>query len=137
MEATLTPQRAAIAGRILKEIVDRLQFLDDMGLEYLTLSPRLGPRCPAGSRSISRTCASCWRCCTRWWLPGNSVIVIEHNLEVIKTADWVLDLGPEGGEGGGRIVAAGTPETVAATDGSHTGRFLRPLLTMPGRRKRA
>ena len=59
---------------------------------------------------------------------GNTVVVIEHNLEVIKTADWVLDLGPEGGEGGGMIVAEGTPETVAATAASHTGRFLRPLL---------
>jgi len=59
---------------------------------------------------------------------GNTVVVIEHNLEVIKTADWVLDLGPEGGEGGGMIVAEGTPETIAAHPGSHTGRFLRPLL---------
>ncbi|MCW8086145.1 excinuclease ABC subunit UvrA [Sabulicella glaciei] len=59
---------------------------------------------------------------------GNTVIVIEHNLEVIKTADWVLDLGPEGGEGGGRIVAQGTPEEVAANPESHTGRFLRPIL---------
>jgi excinuclease ABC subunit A len=59
---------------------------------------------------------------------GNTVIVIEHNLEVIKTADWVLDLGPEGGEGGGRIVAQGTPEDVAAAAESHTGRFLRPIL---------
>jgi len=59
---------------------------------------------------------------------GNSVLVIEHNLEVIKTADWILDLGPEGGEGGGRIVAEGTPEQVAAAEGSHTGRFLAPLL---------
>ncbi|HTR18060.1 MAG TPA: excinuclease ABC subunit UvrA [Acetobacteraceae bacterium] len=59
---------------------------------------------------------------------GNSVVVIEHNLEVIKTADWILDLGPEGGDGGGRIVAAGTPETIAAAPESHTGRFLAPLL---------
>ena len=59
---------------------------------------------------------------------GNTVVVIEHNLEVIKTADWVLDLGPEGGEGGGRLVVEGTPEDVAACSGSHTGRFLRPLL---------
>ena len=59
---------------------------------------------------------------------GNSVVVIEHNLEVIKTADWILDLGPEGGEGGGRIVAEGTPEQVAANSDSHTGRFLAPLL---------
>ncbi|WP_041247871.1 excinuclease ABC subunit UvrA [Komagataeibacter medellinensis] len=59
---------------------------------------------------------------------GNTVVVIEHNLEVIKTADWVIDMGPEGGDGGGRIVACGTPEDVAASPDSHTGRFLRPLL---------
>jgi excinuclease ABC subunit A len=63
---------------------------------------------------------------------GNTVVVIEHNLEVIKTADWILDLGPEGGEGGGRIVAAGTPEEVAAVKESHTGRFLAPILARDG-----
>ncbi|SDB70722.1 excinuclease ABC subunit UvrA [Belnapia rosea] len=71
---------------------------------------------------------------------GNTVVVIEHNLEVIKTADWLLDLGPEGGDGGGRIVAAGTPEDVAATEESHTGRFLAPLLAQAApvkKRKRA
>jgi len=59
---------------------------------------------------------------------GNTIVVIEHNLDVIKTADWVIDLGPEGGEGGGRIVAAGTPEQVAAAAGSYTGQYLAPLL---------
>jgi excinuclease ABC subunit A len=59
---------------------------------------------------------------------GNTVLVIEHNLDVIKTADWVVDLGPEGGNGGGTIVATGTPEDVAQVDDSWTGRFLRPLL---------
>jgi excinuclease ABC subunit A len=59
---------------------------------------------------------------------GNTVVVIEHNLEVIKTADWILDLGPGGGDGGGRIVADGTPEDIAAFPQSHTGRFLAPLL---------
>ncbi len=59
---------------------------------------------------------------------GNTVLVIEHNLDVIKTADWIVDLGPEGGSGGGRVVAEGTPEDVAKVAGSHTGRFLRPLL---------
>ncbi|HEY2133685.1 MAG TPA: excinuclease ABC subunit UvrA [Acetobacteraceae bacterium] len=69
---------------------------------------------------------------------GNTVVVIEHNLEVIKTADWILDLGPEGGDGGGRIVAQGTPEDVAASPESHTGRFLAPLLDVPKlKRKRA
>jgi excinuclease ABC subunit A len=62
---------------------------------------------------------------------GNTIIVIEHNLDVIKTADWLIDMGPEGGAGGGRVVVAGTPEDVAAFDGSHTGRFLRPLLARP------
>ncbi|HEX5325267.1 MAG TPA: excinuclease ABC subunit UvrA [Acetobacteraceae bacterium] len=59
---------------------------------------------------------------------GNTVVVIEHNLEVIKTADWILDLGPEGGDGGGRIVAEGTPEAIAASPHSYTGRFLAPML---------
>jgi excinuclease ABC subunit A len=59
---------------------------------------------------------------------GNTVVVIEHNLEVIKTSDWIVDLGPEGGDGGGEIVVAGTPETVAAEKRSYTGRFLAPVL---------
>ncbi|KAB2921048.1 MAG: excinuclease ABC subunit UvrA [Dechloromonas sp.] len=59
---------------------------------------------------------------------GNTIVVIEHNLDVIKTADWIVDLGPEGGAGGGRILAAGTPEQVAKCKTSHTGRFLKPLL---------
>ena len=59
---------------------------------------------------------------------GNSVVVIEHNLDVIKTADWIVDLGPEGGDGGGEIIAEGTPEEVAKVKGSHTGRFLKPML---------
>jgi excinuclease ABC subunit A len=59
---------------------------------------------------------------------GNTVIVIEHNLDVIKTADWIIDLGPEGGSGGGHIIAAGTPEEIANVKRSHTGRFLKPLL---------
>jgi excinuclease ABC subunit A len=61
---------------------------------------------------------------------GNTVLVIEHNLDVIKTADWIVDLGPEGGSGGGAVVAEGTPEQVAQVEASHTGRFLRPLLTL-------
>ena len=59
---------------------------------------------------------------------GNTVVVIEHNLDVIRTADWIVDLGPEGGGGGGRILAAGTPKVIAGVAGSHTGRFLKPLL---------
>ena len=59
---------------------------------------------------------------------GNTVLVIEHNLDVIKSADWIVDLGPEGGDGGGRVIVEGTPEQVAKTPESYTGRFLAPLL---------
>ena len=68
---------------------------------------------------------------------GNTVVVIEHNLEVIKTADWILDLGPEGGSKGGQIIATGTPEEIAAAKSSHTGLFLEPHLPRKSRRKRA
>jgi excinuclease ABC subunit A len=59
---------------------------------------------------------------------GNTVVVIEHNLDVIKTADWIIDVGPEGGDGGGRIVTSGRPEAVAKVPASHTGRFLQQVL---------
>jgi excinuclease ABC subunit A len=68
---------------------------------------------------------------------GNTVLVIEHNLDVIKTADWIIDLGPEGGDRGGTVVAAGTPEEVAAIETSHTGRYLRPHLDRKPRRRKA
>jgi excinuclease ABC subunit A len=68
---------------------------------------------------------------------GNTVVVIEHNLEVIKTADWIIDLGPEGGDGGGEIVASGTPEQVAKVARSYTGQYLKPLLKAPAKSKAA
>jgi excinuclease ABC subunit A len=68
---------------------------------------------------------------------GNTVLVIEHNLDVIKTADWIIDLGPEGGNRGGEIVAAGTPEEVAEVAASHTGRYLRTLLAKQPKKKRS
>jgi excinuclease ABC subunit A len=73
---------------------------------------------------------------------GNSIVVIEHNLDVIKSADWILDLGPEGGPDGGLVVACGTPEVVARAKGSHTGHHLAQLLraeptARPGGRARA
>ena len=68
---------------------------------------------------------------------GNTIVVIEHNLDVIKTADWIVDLGPEGGDGGGEIIAAGTPEQVAASKASFTGQYLKPLLKVEKRKKRA
>jgi len=67
---------------------------------------------------------------------GNTVVVIEHNLDVIKTADWVIDLGPEGGDGGGQIIATGTPEDVSQTRGSFTGEYLKPLLAAQRERER-
>ena len=71
---------------------------------------------------------------------GNTVLVIEHNLDVIKTADWIIDLGPEGGQRGGTVVAAGTPEQVVEVDASHTGQYLRQVLDgkcqVPGVRER-
>jgi excinuclease ABC subunit A len=60
---------------------------------------------------------------------GNTIVVIEHNLDVVKTADWIVDLGPEGGSGGGEIIATGTPEQVAEIKKSHTGRFLKDVLS--------
>jgi len=69
---------------------------------------------------------------------GNTVVVIEHNLEVVKTADWIVDLGPEGGDGGGEVVAAGTPEQIARNPASHTGAYLRAALAKrAGKRGRA
>ena len=59
---------------------------------------------------------------------GNSVLVIEHNLDVVKTADWLIDLGPEGGDGGGTVVCEGTPEEVAKVEASYTGQYLKPML---------
>jgi excinuclease ABC subunit A len=64
---------------------------------------------------------------------GNTVVVIEHNLDVIKTADWLVDLGPEGGDAGGTLVAEGTPEEIAGCPRSHTGEFLRPILGLNSR----
>jgi excinuclease ABC subunit A len=70
-------------------------------------------------------------CLQRLVEAGHSVLVIEHHLDVIKCADWILDLGPEGGHAGGQLIIAGTPETVAACPRSHTGRALRPYLDRP------
>jgi ABC-type glutathione transport system ATPase component len=67
---------------------------------------------------------------------GNTVVIIEHNLDVIKTADWLIDMGPEGGAGGGQVIAKGTPETVAASKASFTGKYLAPLLKRKVARRR-
>jgi hypothetical protein len=81
------------------------------------------------TRACSPPSASCWPTCPwRASDAGNTIVIIEHNLDVIKTADWLIDMGPEGGDGGGRIVAVGTPEDVAQSEASHTGRYLKRLL---------
>jgi excinuclease ABC subunit A len=68
---------------------------------------------------------------------GNTIVVIEHNLDVIKTADWIIDLGPEGGDGGGEVIATGTPEDVASNKKSFTGQYLKPLVAATPKKKRA
>jgi excinuclease ABC subunit A len=135
-------------------IADRLELLNDVGLGYLHLgqaattlsggeAQRVKLATELAKRDTGRTLYILDEPTTglhfedvrlllevlhRLVAKGNSVLVIEHNLDVIKTADWVLDLGPEGGVRGGEVVAAGTPEAVAKVAGSHTGRFLRRVL---------
>ena len=126
-----------------------LQTLHDVGLDYLKLGQpvadplrRRGPAHQAGPRAVPpqhrhdalhprradhrpalrRHPASCCKCCTASSTAGNTVVVIEHNLDVIKTADWIIDLGPEGGGGGGEVVCAGTPEEVADCEHRSPGR---------------
>jgi len=132
----------------------RLQTLNDVGLEYIRLgqpattlsggeAQRVKLSRELGKRSTGRTLyildepttglhfadiRKLLEVLDRLVEAGNTVVVIEHNLDVIKSADWIIDLGPEGGDGGGRIVARGTPETVARRKSSHTGKFLKPLL---------
>jgi excinuclease ABC subunit A len=135
-------------------IADRLELLNDVGLGYLHLgqaattlsggeAQRVKLATELARRDTGRTLYILDEPTTglhfedvrlllevlhRLVAKGNSVVVIEHNLDVIKTADWVLDLGPEGGVRGGEVVAAGTPEAVAMVEASHTGRFLKRML---------
>ena len=78
--------------------------------------------------STSRTSESCCKCCRLLSTTGNTVIVIEHNIDVIKTADYIIDMGPEGGEHGGEVMAVGTPEQVAKNKKSVTGSFIKTAL---------
>ncbi len=153
----LTVAEAMVVFAERPEVADRLRPLADVGLEYLRLGQPLStlsggeaqrvklaahlgregkahtlfifdePTTGLHLADIERLLA----CLTRLVERGHSLLVIEHNLEVIKCADWVIDLGPEGGDRGGTIVAAGPPETIAATPASHTGRFLRDALRGP------
>ena len=136
------------------KIVRRLRLLDEIGLGYLRLgqpattlsggeAQRIKIASHLAARKADRTLyildepttglhfddvAKLLAAFHKLLQAGNSILVIEHNLDVIKSADWVIDLGPEGGEHGGGIVAVGTPEQIATTGGSHTGRYLRPVL---------
>ena len=137
------------------KVVRRLHMLDEIGLGYLRLgqpattlsggeAQRIKIASHLSSRKTDRTLyildepttglhfddiATLLRAFRKLLQAGNSLLVIEHNLDVIKTADWVIDLGPEGGEAGGQIVAAGTPEQIAMAEASLTGQYLRPILS--------
>ena len=150
----LTIEDALTLFRNVPVLARRLQTLIDVGLSYLKLgqsattlsggeAQRLKLARELAKRDTGRTLyvldepttglhfhdiAQLLGVLQRLRDQGNTIIVIEHNLDVIKTADWVIDLGPEGGAGGGELIATGTPEDVAAVDASHTGRFLRPVL---------
>ena len=137
-----------------RDIVRVLQTLEDVGLGYLRLG-QSSPTLSGGeaqriklSRELARVATGktlyildepttglhfddirkLLRVLERLVETGNTVLVIEHNLDVIKSADWIIDLGPEGGAGGGRVLAIGTPEQVAQAPGSDTGRYLRQVL---------
>jgi len=93
---------------------------------YISLNePTTGP-------AFRRRWRNCWKCCTSWWMQGNSSSWIEHNLDVIKTADHLNRYGPEGGDGVAGIVAEGTPEEVAEVRREHTGRYLKPSCSPSG-----
>jgi excinuclease ABC subunit A len=133
--------------RNLPVIARHLETVSDVGLGYIklgqpapTLSGGEAPRVKLASELAKRATGRPFYILDirkllgvldRLVAAGNTVLVIEHNLDVIKTADWVIDLGPEGGDGGGDIVVVGSPETVAADPASHTGRYLRDVLELP------
>jgi excinuclease ABC subunit A len=150
----MTVSEALVFFSDIPNVADKLRLLDEVGLGYLrlgqpatTLSGGEAQRVKLAAHLSQKQgrhllyifdepttglhfddIAKLLRCFARLIDAGNSVLVIEHNLDVIKCADWVIDLGPEGGEKGGQVVAVGTPEQVAACRRSHTGRFLRQVL---------
>jgi excinuclease ABC subunit A len=144
-----------------RDIMRALQTLEDVGLGYIRLG-QSSPTLSGGeaqriklSRELARVATGrtlyildepttglhfedirkLLQVLNRLVEAGNSVLVIEHNLDVIKSADWVVDMGPEGGVGGGQLVAQGTPEEVAGVEGSHTGRYLRHVLQKARRQR--
>ncbi|GBQ62926.1 excinuclease ABC subunit A [Ameyamaea chiangmaiensis NBRC 103196] len=162
VEATLTPQRAEIARRILREILDRLRFLDDVGLDYLTLSRgsatlsggesqriRLASQIGSGLTGVlyvldepsiglhQRDNERLLGTLERLKKLGNTLIVVEHDEDAIRSADWLIDMGPGAGVNGGTVVAAGTPAEVAANTASLTGDYLsgRRAIAVPDPRR--
>ena len=150
----LSEMEAQIAETIFRELHARLAFLVDVGLGYVrlgqsatTLSGGEAQRVKLASELAKRPTGhtvyildepttglhfedvrKLMGVLSRLVDQGNTVIVIEHNLDVVKTADWLIDLGPEGGSGGGRVVTSGTPEMVSTVPESHTGRYLKEIL---------
>jgi len=150
----LTVEQALVYFEAVPSIARKLQTLMDVGLSYLRLgqsattlsggeAQRVKLSLELSKRSTGRTfyildepttglhfqdIALLLTVLNQLVEAGNTVVVIEHNLDVIKTADWVIDMGPEGGDGGGQIVAQGAPELIAATPASHTGHYLAPVL---------
>jgi len=155
----LTVEQALVYFDAVPSIARKLQTLMDVGLSYLRLgqsattlsggeAQRVKLSLELSKRSTGRTfyildepttglhfqdIALLLEVLNQLVEAGNTVVVIEHNLDVIKTADWVIDMGPEGGDGGGQIVAQGTPELIAATKASHTGHYLAPVLKRASR----
>ena len=151
---TLTKQQELIGKQILKEIRARIRFLMDVGLDYLTLARATGTlsggeaqriklATELSKRSTGKTIYILDEPTTglhfadvhklieilrRLSEGGNTVVVIEHNLDVIKTADYIIDIGPEGGDRGGTVIARGTPEEVAASPVSYTGKYVKKYL---------
>ncbi|MFS3134990.1 excinuclease ABC subunit UvrA [Gluconacetobacter sacchari] len=163
VEATLTPQRAEIARRILREILDRLRFLDDVGLDYLTLSRgsatlsggesqriRLASQIGSGLTGVlyvldepsiglhQRDNERLLGTLQRLKRLGNTLIVVEHDEDAIRSADWLIDMGPGAGVNGGHVVAIGTPAQVAANPASLTGDYLsgRKQIAVPAKRRK-
>ncbi|HCA26368.1 MAG TPA: excinuclease ABC subunit UvrA, partial [Betaproteobacteria bacterium] len=150
----MTVEQAFVFFEPVPAVARKLQTLLDVGLGYITLgqsattlsggeAQRVKLALELSKRDTGRTLyildepttglhfhdiALLLRVLHRLRDHGNTVVVIEHNLDVIKTADWLIDLGPEGGDGGGQIIAQGTPETVAANAVSYTGQYLKPFL---------
>jgi excinuclease ABC subunit A len=150
----LDEEKTQIAHAILKEIHHRLKFLADVGLNYITLD-RTSATLSGGEAQRLKLAAAMHgggtgvlyifdepttglhfsdvslllACFEKLVRADNTVLVVEHNMDVVKCADWVIDLGPEGGEAGGHIVAQGTPDEVARAAGSHTALYLARALT--------